>query len=68
MLIVLDSSMDYICLIQRKAGMRYMNLYEKLVSGYPSGDVSPQDFIDHLTVGADGWVSAWVAIALAVVF
>ena len=45
-----------------------MNLYEKLVSGYPSGDVSPQDFIDHLTIGADGWVGAWIAIALAVVF
>lgn len=45
-----------------------MNLYERLVSGYPSGDVSPQDFIDHLTIGADGWVGAWISIALAVVF
>ncbi len=45
-----------------------MGIYEKLVSGYPSGDVSPQDFIDHLSIGADGWVGAWISIALAVVF
>jgi hypothetical protein len=34
-----------------------MQLITKLISGYPSGDVSPQDFIDHLTIGADGWVA-----------
>ena len=45
-----------------------MNLFEKLVSGYPAGDVTPQDFIDHLSIGADGWIGAWIAIALAVVF
>ena len=45
-----------------------MGIIEKLVSGYPTGDVSPQDFIDHLSVGADGWIGAWVAVALAVVF
>lgn len=45
-----------------------MNIFERLVSGYPSGDVCPQDFINHLTIGADGWIGAWVAIALAVVF
>ena len=45
-----------------------MNIFERLVSGYPKGDVSPQDFIDHLTVGADGWVGAWIAIGLAVIF
>lgn len=45
-----------------------MTLYEKLVSGYPTGDVSPQDFIDHLTIGANGWVGAWISIALAVIF
>ena len=28
----------------------------------PQGDVSPQDFIDHLNVGADGWIGAWVAV------
>lgn len=35
-----------------------MNIIEKLISGYPTGDVSPQDFIDHLSIGADGWVSS----------
>ena len=25
-----------------------MNIIERLISGYPSGDVAPQDFIDHL--------------------
>ena len=45
-----------------------MNIIEKLVSGYPTGDVSPQDFIDHLSVGADGWVASWIAVALAVIF
>ena len=45
-----------------------MNIFERLTSGYPQGDVTPQDFIDHLTIGADGWVGAWIAIALAVIF
>ncbi len=45
-----------------------MNIFEKLTSGYPSGDVSPQDFIDRLSIGADGYIGAWIAIALAVVF
>ncbi len=45
-----------------------MNLIEKLISGYPTGEVTPQDFIDHLTIGADGWVCAWISIALAVIF
>lgn len=45
-----------------------MNVFEKLVSVYPVGDVTPQDFIDHLSIGADGWISAWIAIALAVIF
>jgi hypothetical protein len=31
-----------------------MSLIEKLISGYPTGEVSPQDFIDHLMIGADG--------------
>ena len=39
-----------------------MNILERLISGYPSGDVAPQDFIDHLSIGADGWVGAWIAI------
>ena len=33
-----------------------MSIIERLISGYPSGDVAPQDFIDHLSIGADGWV------------
>ena len=45
-----------------------MNIIERLISGYPHGDVSPQDFIDHLSIGADGWVGAWVAVGLAVIF
>ena len=32
-----------------------MNIVERLVSGYTQGDVSPQDFIDHLSIGAEGW-------------
>ena len=40
-----------------------MNIIEKLISGYPSGDVAPQDFIDHLSIGADGWVGAWAVMA-----
>lgn len=43
-----------------------MNIIERLVSGYPQGDVSPQDFIDHLSIGADGWIGAWVAVGLAI--
>jgi len=45
-----------------------MNIIEKLISGYPQGDVTPQDFIDHLSIGADGWLSAWVAVGMAVIF
>ena len=45
-----------------------MNIIERLVSGYPQGDVSPQDFIDHLSIGAEGWIGAWVAVGLAIVF
>ena len=45
-----------------------MNIFERLVSGYPSGDVSLQDFIDHLSIGADGWIGAWIAVGLAVIF
>ena len=45
-----------------------MNIFAKLVSGYPSGDVSPQDFIDHLSIGADGWIGVWIAVGLAVIF
>ena len=28
-----------------------MNIIERLISDYPQGDVSPQDFIDHLSIG-----------------
>ena len=45
-----------------------MNIIEKLISGYPDADVSPQDFIDHLSIGAPGWQMAWLSIALAVIF
>lgn len=45
-----------------------MNIIEKLISGYPTGDVSPQDFINHLSFTAKGATGAWIAIALAVVF
>lgn len=45
-----------------------MEIIRKLISGYPTGEVSPQDFIDHLSIGADGWIGAWIAIALAVIF
>lgn len=71
MLIVLILSKKYSLgeeKIYTKGRLYEMNLYEKLVSGYPSGDVSPQDFIDHLSIGADGWVMAWISIALAVIF
>lgn len=45
-----------------------MNIFERITSGYPTGNVTPQDFVDHLSIGSDGWVGAWVAVALAVVF
>lgn len=45
-----------------------MNIIDKLLTGYPAGDVSGQDFVDHLSIGAPGWEGAWAAIALAVVF
>lgn len=45
-----------------------MGLYQKLVGGYPTGDVSGQDFIDALNPNADGFVTTVVAIVLAVIF
>lgn len=45
-----------------------MDIINKLISGYPTGDVSPQDFINHLSIGAEGWQMAWVSVALAVIF
>jgi len=45
-----------------------MTIIEKLLSDYPTGEVTPQDFINHLSFGAEGATSAWLAIALAVVF
>ena len=45
-----------------------MNIFERLTSCYPQGDVAPQDFIDHLSIGADGWVGAWIAVGLDVIF
>ena len=40
-----------------------MNIIERLISGYPQGDVSPQDFIAHLSIGAEGWIGAWALSA-----
>lgn len=45
-----------------------MNFIERLVAGYPSVDVTPQNFIDHLTPGADGFALTLVSVILAVVF
>lgn len=45
-----------------------MSFIEKLLSGYPSGGVGPQDFINHLSIGKPGWISAWIAIGITVVF
>ena len=44
-----------------------MNIFQKLTYGYSMladgsfADVSGQDFVDHLSIGAPGWVGAWVA-------
>ena len=51
-----------------------MNLFQMLTYGYPQWadgtfvDVTGQDFVDHLSVGAPGWVGAWIAVGLAVIF
>lgn len=45
-----------------------MNIFSKLTVRYPSGDVSGQDFVDHLSIGAPGWTGAWLAVGLAVIF
>ncbi len=45
-----------------------MDVINKLLTGYPAGDVTGQDFVDHLSFGAPGWEGAWLSIALAVVF
>ncbi|MBQ9067192.1 MAG: ABC transporter permease [Clostridia bacterium] len=45
-----------------------MTIIETLINGYPKGDVSPQDFIDTLSIGAPGWIGAWISVGLAVIF
>lgn len=45
-----------------------MNFIEQLVSGYPSVDVTPQDFINHLTPGSNGFGMAILSVILAVIF
>ena len=45
-----------------------MNIIQDLLSNYPEGVVTPQDFIDHLSIGAEGWIGGWIAVALAVIF
>ena len=49
-------------------GGKIMDILKDLVSGYPSGDVTGQDFVDTLTPGVPGWVGAWTAVGLAVIF
>ena len=44
-----------------------MNIFQKLTYGYSMladgsfADVTGQDFVDHLSIGAPGWITAWVA-------
>ena len=45
-----------------------MSIIEKLISGYPSGDISPADFISSLDFGAAGAAAAWASVAITVVF
>ena len=51
-----------------------MNILQTLIYRYPQWpdgsfvDVTGQDFVDHLSIGASGWVGAWIAIGLAVIF
>lgn len=45
-----------------------MNIIEKLVSGYTSVDVTPQNFIDHLTPGTPRFAMNLIPVLLAVVF
>ncbi|MBR0408125.1 MAG: ABC transporter permease [Clostridia bacterium] len=51
-----------------------MNFLQTLIYGYPRWadgsfvDVTGQDFVDHLSVGAPGWIVAWIGLGLTVVF
>ncbi len=51
-----------------------MNIFQYLTYAYPQNadgtlaDVGVMDFVNHLSVGAPGWVTAWLAIGLAVIF
>ncbi|GHN19432.1 MULTISPECIES: hypothetical protein [Lactobacillus] len=39
-----------------------MNIISSLLSKYPADQVTPQDFIDKLTIGNPGWQSAYLAV------
>ena len=43
-------------------------LIAMLVSGYPSGNCLPENFIEHLSPGAPDFAFTLVAVILAVVF
>ncbi|MDD1332954.1 ABC transporter permease [Lactobacillus delbrueckii] len=45
-----------------------MNIISSLLSKYPADQVTPQDFIDKLTIGNPGWQSAYLAVLLTVIF
>lgn len=45
-----------------------MNIISRLLSDYPSGNVTPHDFIVKLTIGNPGWQSAYLAVAMTVIF
>ena len=51
-----------------------MNIFQMLTYGYPQWadgtfvDVTGQDFVNHLSIGAPGWIGAWIAVGLAVIF
>ena len=45
-----------------------MNIIEKLISGYPTGDVSPQNFIDNLSLESEGYIITYITILFTVIF
>jgi hypothetical protein len=45
-----------------------LSIYESLFLKYPKVEVSPEDFITHLSPDSPNFISAWLSISLTVLF
>ena len=45
-----------------------LSIYESLLLKYPKVEISPEDFITHLSPGSPNFNTSWLSISLTVFF